>query len=67
MKYLNCAAATFSKPQVLAPNLRVNHEELVFLCKALIGMPVRWSAYEDAFIVLTQDSYSAFGFYVWLL
>jgi len=35
---------------------RVKHEELVFLCKALIGILVYQSAREDAFIVLTQDS-----------
>lgn len=39
----------------------------MFLCKALIGIRVCWSACEDAFIVLTRDSYSAFGFYVWFL
>ena len=67
MKCLNCAAATFSKHWAPTPNLTVKHEELVFLCKALIGIPVCRSACEDAFIVLTQDSYSAFSFYVWFL
>lgn len=56
MNCLNCDAATFCKHWDSTPNLRVKHEQLVFLCKTLIGIPVCQSECEDAFIVLTQDS-----------
>lgn len=66
-KCLKYAASTHSKHWVSNPNVRVIHEDLVFLFKALIGIPAWWSVLwgcENAFIVMTHDSYNAFGFSV---